>query len=423
MKLIHHISYRMLIALTLVLSVWAAFFYTAIMDEVNDEVDDSLEDYADIIIRRSLGGDELPQDKNTNNQYYLTLISASEAAATPIISYKDSMVYIQEKKETEPARVLDIVYRDSLDRYLKLTVLTPAIEKHDLIEELRNWLLFLYATLLVVLIGCNVWLFKKSLKPFYTLMRWIDRYKLGSSHEPLNNLTNVTEFKRLNEAVIRSFERNEKLFEKQKQFIGDVSHEVQTPLAITIGRLEMLMEDETMNERQLEELYKAHRDLEYLTNLNKSLLLLAKIDNSQFTDLKLINMGELLSQYLPDYQEIYSLKEIDVKVEKKSDFTVYMSETLASVLLTNLLKNSFVHTPEHGAIHINIDQNIIVFSNTAEEGALDGDKIFRRFYKREGKGSSSGLGLAIAMSISKQYNLRLSYSYQSGFHRFRLERI
>ena len=254
-------------------------------------------------------------------------------------------------------------------------------------------------------------------------MRWIDRYKLGSSHEPLNNHTNVTEFKRLNEAVIRSFERNEKLFEKQKQFIGDVSHEVQTPLAITIGRLEMLMEDETMNERQLEELYKAHRDLEYLTNLNKSLLLLAKIDNSQFTDLKLINMGELLSQYLPDYQEIYSLKEIDVKVEKKSDFTVYMSETLASVLLTNLLKNSFVHTPEHGAIHINIDQNSIVFSNTAEEGALDGDKIFRRFYKREGKGSSSGLGLAIAMSISKQYNLRLSYSYQSGFHRFRLERI
>ena len=134
-------------------------------------------------------------------------------------------------------------------------------------------------------------------------------------------------------------------------------------------------------------------------------------------------MGELLSQYLPDYQEIYSLKEIDVKVEKKSDFTVYMSETLASVLLTNLLKNSFVHTPEHGAIHINIDQNSIVFSNTAEEGTLDGDKIFRRFYKREGKGSSSGLGLAIAMSISKQYNLRLSYSYQSGFHRFRLERI
>lgn len=423
MKLIHHISYRMLIALTLVLSVWAVFFYTAIMDEVNDEVDDSLEDYADIIIRRSLGGDELPQDKNTNNQYYLTLISASEAAATPIISYKDSMVYIHEKGETEPARVLDIVYRDSLDRYLKLTVLTPAIEKHDLIEELRNWLLFLYATLLVVLIGCNVWLFTKSLKPFYTLMRWIDKYKLGSSHEPLNNHTNVTEFKRLNEAVIRSFERNEKLFEKQKQFIGDVSHEVQTPLAITIGRLEMLMEDETMNERQLEELYKAHRDLEYLTNLNKSLLLLAKIDNSQFTDLKLINMGELLSQYLPDYQEIYSLKEIDVKVEKKSDFTVYMSETLASVLLTNLLKNSFVHTLEHGAIHINIDQYSIVFSNTAEEGALDGDKIFRRFYKREGKGSSSGLGLAIAMSISKQYNLRLSYSYQSGFHRFRLERI
>ena len=72
MKLIYYIIIRISLVLSVLLTGWAILFYFAVMDEVNDEVDDSLEDYSEIIIIRALAGEELPS-KNTasNNQYFL----------------------------------------------------------------------------------------------------------------------------------------------------------------------------------------------------------------------------------------------------------------------------------------------------------------------------------------------------------------
>ena len=141
-------------------------------------------------------------------------------------------------------------------------------------------------------------------------------------------------------------ERSEKLYEQQKLFIGNASHEMQTPLAICRNRLEMLMEDETLTEKQLSELMKTHRTLENLTRLNKSLLLLCKIENRQFTDVKSLCLNELLLQYLDDYKEVYAYRHVQVEVHVEECFRLEMSESLATVLLTNLLKNAFVHVTE-----------------------------------------------------------------------------
>ena len=77
------------------------------IDEVNDEVDDSLEDYSETIIIRALAGEELPSKNNgSNNQYYLKEITKEYAVKSrEDIQYKDSMVYIVEKEETETRHV------------------------------------------------------------------------------------------------------------------------------------------------------------------------------------------------------------------------------------------------------------------------------------------------------------------------------
>ena len=61
MKLIYRIIIRIALMLTVVLGAWAVFFYIAVIDEANDEVDDSLEDYSETIIIRALAGEELPR--------------------------------------------------------------------------------------------------------------------------------------------------------------------------------------------------------------------------------------------------------------------------------------------------------------------------------------------------------------------------
>lgn len=423
MKLLYRIIIRISLVLTIVLSAWAVFFYIAVIDEVNDEVDDSLEDYSETIIIRALSGEELPsKNDGSNNQYYLTEITEEYANQNDDIRYKDSMVYIIEKEETEPARILTTIFKDKNERYYELTVSTPTIEKDDLKDAIQGWIIFLYGVLLFTIIIICVWVFHRNMKPLYLLLNWLDNYRIGNKNQPLKNDTKITEFKKLNEAAIRNAERSERLFEQQKQFIGNASHEMQTPLAICRNRLEMLMEDDSLTEKQLEELIKTHQTLEHITKLNKSLLLLSKIDNGQFSDLKDIELNKVIKRYIDDYKEVYAYRNIHLEVEETGIFRIKMNESLAIALLTNLLKNAYVHNIDNGHIHIEIANRYIVFSNSGAEHPLDTNHIFDRFYQGNKKEGSTGLGLAITESICKMQRLNLDYYFSNKKHCFKISK-
>ena len=405
MKLIYYIILRITLALTFILTVWAIFFYVTMIDEVNDEVDDALEDYSETIIIRALAGEELPSKTNgSNNQYYMMEVSKEYAESREDIQYKDSMVYIEEKEETEPARILTTIFKDDEGRYHELTVSTPNIEKDDLRDAIQ------------------VWIFYRNMRPLYVLLHWLDGYQTGKKNKPLSNETQITEFRKLNEAAIRYVERTEQMFEQQKQFIGNASHEIQTPLAICRNRLEMLMEDDSLSEKQLEELMKTHQTLEYITKLNKSLLLLTKIDNGQFTDTKQLELNGLLKQYLQDYEEVYDYRNIEVTIDEQDIFNVTINESLAVALLTNLLKNAFVHNIDGGHIRITVTKNSITFRNSGVKNPLDKEHIFERFYQGTKKEGSTGLGLAIADSICRLQHLSIRYYFEQKEHCFEISR-
>lgn len=422
MKLFHLVLWRISLALIVVLTVWAGFFYMAVVEEVNDEVDDTLEDYSEGLIIRALSGEDMPTASNgSNNQYYLYEVSESYAASHPQITYRDEMVFITEKSETEPARVLITIFRTEDERYMELVVYTPTIEKLDLLRAILGWIIFLYVLLLLIILSINIWVFRKNMKPLYVLLKWLDSSQLGKKNEPLENTTKITEFRKLNAATMAFAERGEKLFEQQKTFIGNASHEMQTPLAICRNRLEMLMEDETLTEHQLNELIKTHQTLENLTRMNRSLLQLCKIENGQFADTRSVCLNDILTHYLDDYKEVYAYRNITVTVTTDSSFCVEMNDSLVSVLVTNLLKNSFVHNIDGGFIYIKITANTFEISNTGEK-PLDRERIFERFYQGQKKEGSTGLGLALVDSICKANHLKIDYTYVENRHIFTISK-
>lgn len=422
MKLFHLVLWRISLALIVVLTVWAGFFYMEVVEEVNDEVDDTLEDYSEGLIIRALSGEDMPTASNgSNNQYYLYEVSESYAASHPQITYRDEMVFITEKSETEPARVLITIFRTEDERYMELVVYTPTIEKLDLLRAILGWIIFLYVLLLLIILSINIWVFRKNMKPLYVLLKWLDTSQLGKKNEPLENTTKITEFRKLNAATMAFAERGEKLFEQQKTFIGNASHEMQTPLAICRNRLEMLMEDETLTEHQLNELIKTHQTLENLTRMNRSLLLLCKIENGQFVDTRSVCLNDILAHYLDDYKEVYAYRNITVTVTTDSSFCVEMNDSLVSVLVTNLLKNSFVHNIDGGFIYIKITANTFEISNTGEK-PLDRERIFERFYQGQKKEGSTGLGLALVDSICKANHLKIDYTYVENRHIFTISK-
>ena len=346
MKLIYRILIHLSLALPIILAAWGILFYMAIIDEVNDEVDDSLEDYSEVLITRALAGEQLPsQSDGSNNSYYLITVTADYAEKQKRIRYSDEMVHIEAKGETEPARVLRTIFKDKDRQYYELTVSTPTIEKQDLQEAILNWMLLLYFSLLLLILLVNTWVYYRSMRPLYVLLKWMDQYTIGKSQSPPDLQTNITEFRKLNEAAIQTHRRNQAIYEQQKQFIGNASHELQTPLAICQNRLEMMAESESLTEDQLTEIAKIQQTLTYIIRLNKSLLFLSKIENGQFQESQEICLNDLISSQLEDYQEIYDYKNIQVEVHQSATLTVNMNETLATATINHKEKSTSKFSP------------------------------------------------------------------------------
>lgn len=422
MKLIYRILLRLSLALLAVLTIWTVFFYFTMIDEINDEVDDALEDYSETIIIRSLAGKELPsKNDGSNNSYSIRPITREEARQYPAIEYYDADIYIKEKEETEPARVLRTIFADKDDNYFLLEVSTPSFEKEDLREAVANWILFLYIVLLVTLLTVCIWVFYRSLRPLYTLLNWLDSYLPGKQHGPVPNDTRIPEFRRLNEAAAQAVERSEQLFKQQKQFIGNASHELQTPLAVCNNRIEWLLDNTELTEEQMEELFKTKHTLNYIVRLNKSLLFLSRIDNGQFTNSRPVEINSIVKRLLDDYKEIFSHYKAHISLEEQGLLTITMNETLAESLISNLLKNDFIHNKEKGHVRVTIQADSLTIANTGQTEPLDSEHIFERFYQGNKKKESTGLGLAIAEAICRQYRLHISYRYQGEEHIFLLQ--
>ena len=420
MKLSTNILLRILAPVTIMIAAWSIGFYFAIINEVNDEVDDALEEFADDITRRCLAGESIAEVGNgTNNTYHIERISNSAVEYT--LHYSDEQVWIDSKKEMEPARVLRTTFTDGSGVGYRLTVLTPTIEKEDLRESLLIWsallcLLLILLITIIVIVGLH-----RGLQPFYNMLHWLDKSRLDREHYELHNPTNISEFSRLNEVVKEYDSQNRMLFEQQKEFIGNASHEMQTPLAICINRLDLLA-DTPLSEQQLVEVAKVQSTLQHLSRLNASLLLLTKIESNQFHDVEDVDVGALIRGKISDLQDIFDHKNISVHIEEREPLIVTMNRSLAEIATMNLLKNAFVHNFSGGRVSVKIGIDGWSVSNTGADTPLDKNRVFTRFYQTQKREGSTGLGLAITDSVAHLYGFEARYSFDDGYHTFSIVR-
>ncbi len=417
-NLLTSIILRTTITITIILSVWASLVFFAIINEVNDEIDDSLDLYCDYLISQKKEGKEILETQtNSNNVFFITPVDINTALSNQKSYYRDTMIYLYDKMETEPARALTQYFIDEENRAYKIEIFTSTIEKKDLIETIAWWLFTLALILLLTIIIVYVWIYKKSMKPLYLLLNWQKNYNLGKKNQPLPQMSSIKEFQELYIATNQSTQRVEKAFEEQKNFIGNASHEIQTPLAISINRLENIL-NQDICEELAEEIVKTISTLEHLTRLNKTLLLLTKIENNQFLEKENLSLASIVNNSMEVFNEIYEYKNIKVSIEVESDLNVNINKTLCEVLINNLIKNAFIHNIENGEISIKIYSNKIVFSNTSKSNELDTEKIFQRFFKESSSNSSIGLGLSLVKSICNNNNINIDYYWQNNLHNF-----
>ena len=416
------LSLRILLTLATTLlplmALWGTLFYFAMVREISDEADDALEQYATLIITRCREGRTLPSLNNgTNNSYTIEPISEVEAKRYLRATFYDEEFYIPEKREMEPARMMVKAFRDAEGRYLLLKVATPTFEKNDLVETILGWTVLLFALLVVFVVCVATLSIRRTLRPLYALLSWLDGYTPGRGHDRVPNNTEIKELRRLNEAAQNAVDRSEELLDRQKQFIGNASHELQTPLAVVSNRVEHLINNTSPTAEQLSELVKIERSLRHSIRLNRTLLQLTRIDSGEVAESEDVDTVALITEAVDNCRDIYSDRDIDCRILCPEHLYICVNETLARTLVANLAKNAFVHSNAHSHIDISINDRLLRITNDGDE-ALDRSRLFDRFYTHTMREGSTGLGLAIVKSICDHYGYDLEYSYADGRHIF-----
>ncbi|WGU68008.1 HAMP domain-containing sensor histidine kinase [Capnocytophaga canimorsus] len=243
----------------------------------------------------------------------------------------------------EPYRVLETYFTDREGRYRKLEIRTSMVEEDEFLENLIFALICLYLLLVVSIVIVNTLVLGKVWKPFYRTLERLGNYQFGKNEEKTQKITHIDEFDMLNSEIDKMIHRNEYSFNQQKQFIENASHELQTPLAIAINKLELLIGDESLTEDKRLELSDVSDSLHRLVKLNRSLLMLSRIDNNQFAQKQLISFNEVSKKVASEFTDLFEYKAIDFSLVEKQIFETEMNPDLAYILISNLLRNALKH--------------------------------------------------------------------------------
>jgi len=258
-------------------------------------------------------------------------------------------------------------------------------------------------------------------KPFYHTMKTTNEYDVvrnPSFH--LSKETGITEFNELNNELSTLIHNVNLAYNNQKDFVENASHEIQTPLAIIRSKLDLLINEPGLTEKSATLLGDITEANDRLSQMNKSLLLLAKIDNNQFPEQEKICVSTLLNKILNTYQEHYDdFPTLTSSIESG----VYMvaNAALGEILFSNLIKNAVVHNVPGGFIKISLSKTGFTIENTGQMISEDPQLFFERFKKGTGDAKTTGLGLALVKQISQLYQMPLTYRYEKGIHTISLD--
>jgi len=331
--------------------------------------------------------------------------------------YTDTLIYEPTDVELDEYRKL-ISYVELNGGYYKLEVVKPHLEANEVINTIAITLSGLFFGLAICVYFSNKMLSKRIWLPFHEMLDKLEHYSVDKERLPKFPNSKIREFQLLNTALTALTLKNKEVFDNQKQFIGDASHEMQTPLSIIQSKLEALVGQTQLSEKQSDILEGILGSTQRLKKLNKTLLLLAKIENNQFLTTEEVNVDEIIGTSLEFYEEQKETFNIKTEIDIRNGVIIQGNRLLIEVLIQNLLKNAFMHNVKDGKVSIKLDGKQLEVANTGSQKGINKEKLFQRFYKSSNNPDSWGLGLAIAHKIADKGDWELTYSHNNTQHTF-----
>jgi signal transduction histidine kinase len=407
MKLLYKTTRDYLIASVSILFFTGITLFMILQKAVGDEMNEQLE----------LEADEIFVNARKGNFIAAPLISINKVSTkTPIgIIFGDSMLYDRIQKEYEQYHYIRETQRIGPDHY-QAVVMTSHIGW----DQYYLTILYIFLLTAFLLTGSGVLINyfsnKKIWTPFFKNLKSVQGFSVSASAELKLDQSNIDEFKELNLTLEDLTRRSRKEYLLLREFTENASHEIQTPLSIVQSKLDRMSQLE-ISQQMADYIIQAQSGVDRLVKLNKSLLLLAKLDNNIFKDRQEIQVHEIVEYQIRIMEDLFQSKAI-ILTDHILPTTAFSDKYLLETLVYNLLSNALRYTPVNGEVSINLKNEMLSISNNGPQLDFPEEQIFERFIKSQQHVTSTGLGLAISREICLLNHWELAYEFKENCHAF-----
>ncbi len=204
----------------------------------------------------------------------------------------------------------------------------------------------------------------------------------------------------------------------QKQFIGNIAHELRTPLSIIKTNTEVILLERGINAEIRGTMLANVEELDRISDIINNLLSLSTLVRPERMEFTSLDLSELATEVVEKFSPLAKKGTYQITVRKSPNAFVWGNQTALEQIIGNLLKNAIQYTPTGGQIVITVAPaasnhvELIIQDSGIGIARKDLFRIFEPFYRAEqsrnrGQGGS-GLGLAIVSELLKLHNGKIT---------------
>ncbi|MGV6861460.1 MAG: sensor histidine kinase [Putridiphycobacter sp.] len=279
------------------------------------------------------------------------------------------------------------------------------------------WLITIYTLISLSILFIYEIINTKKIKQSFG--RFINEIKKGNFESSESNIIQKYDFVNLTDIQVELSQLVGQIqdnYTEQKRYIENVSHELMTPIAIIRNKLELLIQSPNIKQDDFKLINDILVKLDRLKKVNEGLVLLSKLDNNHYSNQSEVNLNLIIEEILELFQDQINFNQIEIINQLDHPILVEMNESLAYIMIRNIIKNAVIHNVENGKIYIQDIDKTLTISNTGKVINSSTEKLFERFAVNEESEYSIGLGLSIIQKIATDSHMTLQYLHQAGRH-------
>jgi signal transduction histidine kinase len=395
----------------IIMLVTGIIYYFAISGILTNQIDKDLVVEENEVFNYVNLNHKLPEEYESNHQQITFKSLGSRQIERRFL---DTVYQEIKENEMEPGRALISSVNVSGQNF-RILVVQSKVETEELIQIIFLITIGLIVILLFVLLFLNRVILQRIWQPFYKVLSQLKAFSLANEATISSIPTEIDEFAELDKAVISMATRVKQDYQNLKAFTENASHELMTPIAVIHSKLDTLVQTGAFTDQQSKLLNDLYGTVTRLTRLNKSMLLLARIENGLIRDDGEVDLKEIVEECLYQHEEM--IHKLNLSVSTQFEHTrIPANRLLMEVLLNNLISNAIRHNHTEGSLSLTLEAGQFIIKNSGN-GTFNFNQALKRFHKTD-QSDGIGLGLTLCNQICNNYGFKLAYRLENIVHVF-----